>query len=272
MVLLGDLVKRFNDLWPLELAEDWDRPGLTIGSKADEITKILLAVDITAEVLDEALSVGADLVLSHHPLLLRGVNELGEETLKGQLVTKAIRNSVALFSAHTNADVVSGGVSDVLARKLGLNNLKPLAPINAEIGHGRVGLLEKPLSLRELANIVHSTILTTKAPVRVAGNLTQSISKVAVVGGAGDSFIPEAMSQGVDCFITSDLRHHVVLDVLENPSSNMSIIDISHFAGEGLWLSSLENQLSELFPNLEIQTSKVITDPWSLSLTKETAL
>jgi dinuclear metal center YbgI/SA1388 family protein len=263
---LFELTEHFGSLWPISGAEDWDRPGLATGDPKQTISKVLLTVDVTAKVLEEAKAKGCELVVSHHPLLLKGVNFLAENQLKGELISFAIRNSIALYSAHTNADIVVDGVSDVLAQLIGIQDAKPLLATGPSVGHGRIGNLKKPLKLSELAQQVSALLPKTNAPVKVAGPLDAVIEKVAVVGGAGDSFIEDAKRLAADCLITSDLRHHVSLDAVTDPSRPLSLIDVSHYAAESLWLSPTADSLSKKVPTVEFLVSEVLTDPWTMTI------
>ena len=263
---LTNLLGTFESLWPLAGAEEWDRPGLTTGNSNQSISKALLSVDVTIEVLSEAKQLGCELVISHHPVLLKGVNSLSEDQLKGELVSFAVKNSIAVYSAHTNADIVVDGVSDILAQELGVANTKPLIATGDGIGHGRIGKLKSPQSLSDYAKFVSSRLPDTSAPVRVAGDLNKIIETVAVVGGAGDSFIPGAAQSGADLLITSDLRHHVVLDAVSDPTNPLALIDISHFAAESLWLKPTQITLSKLISEVSFVVSSIPTDPWTMSL------
>jgi dinuclear metal center YbgI/SA1388 family protein len=263
---LSNLLGVFESLWPVSGAEEWDRPGLATGSVRQDITTALLCVDVTLGVLSEAKEQGCELVISHHPLLLKAVNFLSENQLKGELVSFAVKNSIAIFSAHTNADIVIDGVSDVLAQQLGLANTTPLIATGNGIGHGRIGKLKRPQSLSEYAKLVASFLPYTNAPIRVAGDLSRVIETVAVVGGAGDSFIPAAQELGADLLVTSDLRHHVVLDAVSDPANPLALIDISHFAAESLWLKPTQTTLSKLIPEVSFVVSQISTDPWSMSV------
>jgi dinuclear metal center YbgI/SA1388 family protein len=263
---LSNLLGTFELLWPLAGAEEWDRPGLTTGNSNQSISKALLCVDVTLEVLSEAKQLGCELVVSHHPLLLKGVNLLSEDQLKGELVSFAVKNSIAVYSAHTNADIVVDGVSDILAQQLGLASTKPLIATGDGIGHGRIGKLKSPQSLSDYAKFVSSFLPETNAPIRVAGDLNKMIETVAVVGGAGDSFIPAAAQSGADLLITSDLRHHVVLDAVSDPTNPLALIDISHFGAESLWLKPTQITLSKLIPGVSFVVSQISTDPWTMSL------
>ena len=135
-VVLRDLLETLEQLWPISGADEWDAPGLVSGSLDSRISRILLTVDVTDEILDEALDGGFDLIIAHHPLLLRGIKTASEETSKGRILARAIRGNVAIFAAHTNADITARGVSAALASAFGLENSLPLIPTGPNIGHG----------------------------------------------------------------------------------------------------------------------------------------
>lgn len=263
---LSKLLATFESLWPAAGAEEWDRPGLTTGNPEQEISKVLLTVDVTLEVLIEAKAQGCELVVSHHPILLKPVSYLAEDQLKGSLIGFALKHSIATFAAHTNADIVVGGVSDVLASELGISKAMALVPAGESVGHGRIGKIEKPLTLTEFANFVASKLPATSSPVRVSGDPDRLVQTVAVVGGAGDSFIQAAKDAQADVLVTSDLRHHVSLDAISEPKSAIALIDVSHFAAESLWLAPAAKSLASLLPEVSFAVSKVITDPWSMTL------
>ena len=265
-IKLADLLPVFEKIWPEGGADDWDHVGLATGSAEQQIERVLLCVDPTIKVLEEAKQRSCQLVISHHPLLLEGVHSVAEGEPKGDILSFAITNSIAIFSAHTNADIVPGGVSDVLAIKIGLRNSKPLVPTSGDSGHGRVGKLDEEVSVSELANKINEILPATSAPIRVAGDPSKKVSKVAVVGGSGSSFIEDAIKSGAECFVTSDLKHHVSLDAISDQANEICLIDISHFAAESLWLEPASLQLTELVPRVEFLISKINTDPWSLAI------
>ena len=263
---LSKLLQVFDSLWPEAGADEWDQVGLAIGSPDQLVQRAIFCVDPTLSVLQEAKNKSCQLVISHHPLLLEGVHTVAEGELKGDVVAFAITNSIALFSAHTNADIVSGGVSDILAQKLGLKDSTPLVASSNDSGHGRIGALSTPITLESLAHKIRDVLPTTHAPIRLAGDTTKLISKVAVVGGSGGSFLPNAISAGADCFVTSDLKHHVALDAISDQGHEMCLMDISHYAAESLWLQPAAERLSNLVPEVEFLISELITDPWSMTL------
>lgn len=265
-VKLSELLSVFESLWPQSGADDWDQVGLACGSADQQVDSVLFCVDPTLSVLQEAKQKSCQLVVSHHPLLLEGVHTVAEGELKGDILSYAITNSIALFSAHTNADTVPGGVSDVLASRIGLKNTLPLVTTTGDSGHGRVGSLDKAMSVSDLAKSLNEILPASHAPIRVAGDPTKVVSKIAVVGGSGASFLPDAISAGAECFITSDLKHHVSLDAVSSPGKQIFLIDISHFAAESLWLAPASAELSKVVPEVQFLVSEESTDPWTLTI------
>ena len=269
---LGQLVAAFEKLWPLSGAEDWDSPGLVTGIHSQRVSRVLLSVDVTSEIVAEAIDGEFDLVLAHHPYLLRGINSLDESAAKGATLSNAIRSGVSIYAAHTNADIVSTGVSAVMADAFGIQNAKPLlASTDASVGHGRIGDLSAAIKLGDFARLIAKVLPSTATGVRVAGDFDQEVHRVAVCGGAGDSFIAAAVAGGADVYVTSDLRHHPVQDAREQAllsGGSPAIIDVAHWASEWLWLEVAAEQLSKLFPNVQFVVSQIRTDPWDFVVTQ----
>ncbi len=210
-VPLSDVIATIEGHYDPAWAEPWDAVGLVCGEPDQPVERVMLAVDPVATTVGEAIEWGADLLVTHHPLLLRPVSSVAATTPKGRLIHRLITAGVALYTAHTNADVADPGVSDALARAVGLTGrLRPLAPAADEPrrGLGRVGSLDRPLSLREFAARAVAGLPATAAGIRVAGDPDRTIRSVAVSGGAGDSLLVAARAAAVDVFLTADLRHH----------------------------------------------------------------
>jgi len=269
---VSDIVAASQSLWPSELADEWDRPGLISGLYSAPVSKVLLAVDLTIELMNDAIAGGFDMVITHHPFLLKVPYELRQDSGKGAVLAAAIRADVALFSAHTNADVVEMGVSHVLSDTLGLVNSKPLVPsVSGEVGHGRIGKLAQPVTLLEFSRMIARSLSATAGGVRVAGSAEALISRVALCGGAGDAFLSAALEAGADVYLTSDLRHHPVQDALEQAqalSKQFSLVDISHWAAESLWLAVAAKQLADLVSDVKFVVSDLRTDPWEFAVTQ----
>ncbi|MEY3406780.1 MAG: hypothetical protein RLZZ556_852, partial [Actinomycetota bacterium] len=215
----------------------------------------------------EAKDLKADLILAHHPLLLKPVNSLSESTSKGSLVAELIRSSISLYTAHTNADIQPAGTSAVLARKIGLINTKVLAETEPGIGIGIIGELPGEIQLGEIAGVLNEVLPATATGVRVAGEFTKSVKKVALCAGAGDSYLQLALDSGADVYITSDLRHHPAQEILQQAKArglDFSLIDISHWAAEYLWLEQAAAELGGL--GVEILISDIRTDVFDFLL------
>jgi dinuclear metal center YbgI/SA1388 family protein len=269
-VTLGELIKDFETLWPTQYAEQWDSVGLASGNLGQSVSRVLLSVDVTQEVLREAA--GFDLILSHHPVMLKGVLSIAEQSAKGSVLTSAVRQNIALFAAHTNADSPAGGVSDTLASLLGLRDAGPLIPSEwASVGSGRVGNLTEPSTLLELSRQLAGILPPTATGIRVSGDHDALITRVALCGGAGDAFIDAAFDTGAQVYITSDLRHHRVQEARERAlaeNRSMAFIDVSHWASEWLWLQVAASQLSKLHPTIDFQVCDLRTDPWDFVITQ----
>lgn len=268
-VTVSHFLEAVEGLWPITGAESWDTPGLQLGSRRQRVTRVLLSVDVTPAVIREARNVGAELIVCHHPLFLRGMNSVTTDSDRGALVFEALDAGISVIAAHTNADVVADGVSDVLAHALGLRSLIPLIPGEAPVtGLGRYGELGEPMSLEDLALRLSDILPATVSGIRVSGSPDAMIRTIALCGGAGDSLLTLERVLSSDVYITSDLRHHPVLDarVRAELGHGPHLIDISHWASESLWLSVAATQLAGAIPECTFVISDVRTDPWSFSV------
>lgn len=273
--VLADVLVAVEELWPESLAEDWDRVGLVVGRPDAEVDRIMFAVDPTLEVIDEALEWGAQLLITHHPLLMKGVNSVAATTGKGRAVHRLIEGGCALLTVHTNGDSAVGGVSDVLADAIELGDVQPLvrAPLGlVEEGIGRVGLLAGPEKLGDLAARVFLKLPAVAGGVRVSGDKDALVRKIAVCGGAGDSLFDAVRASDADVFVTADLRHHPAAEAREvRADGKPYLIDLSHFASEWLWLpaaaEALGNVLADQGFAAELVVSQTNTDPWDFILT-----
>lgn len=263
---LADVTRVAHDLWPLSGAEEWDAPGLLSGDPASPVDYIHLAVDAVSDTVEEAIEANADLLLVHHPLLLRGVTTVAEDRYKGALLSRLIRANCALLAAHTNADVVADGVSDIFAARLGLLDARPIAEGAVPgTGIGRVGRLAQPTTLGQLARRVAELLPPTASGVRVAGEYDSSVETVALCGGAGDSLLGDSTVVASDVYITADLRHHPASEAREqaiSAGSGPALIDVSHWASEWLWLETAADQLRAALPGVRVTVSDIRTDPW----------
>jgi len=265
---LGDVVAIVHGRYDPATAEDWDAVGLVCGDPAAPVRRILVAVDAVEATVNEALlGVGADLLVTHHPLLLHPVSSVAATTPAGRTVHRLVVGGCALLAAHTNADVARDGVNDALAAALGLTATAPLIPSDTDpsTGLGRVGVLAAPTTLRELADDVAAALPLTAHGVRVSGDPSRRVERVAVVGGSGADALPAARAEGVDVVVTSDLKHHAVLDHRE--AGGPALIDVAHFASEWPWVPAyaglLHGDLAARGYDVDVRCSSIVTDPWT---------
>jgi dinuclear metal center YbgI/SA1388 family protein len=264
-------VRELNSLidkqWPLAGQEDWDNSGLVTGSFDQSVTSALLVVDVTNETVSEAIDGGHDVLIAHHPLVLKGIMTVAEDRYKGDLLARLIRANCALFAVHTNGDRVPTGTSATLATALGLTNTEPLVANALGGGLGIVGRLT-PQTLGDLARSIGALLPSTAGGVRVSGDFARSISTVSLCAGAGDSMLSNPLVRNSDVFITSDLRHHPASEFREQArlDNDTALIDISHWAAEWLWLEQAATELRELAPGLDVTVSHINTDPWTFAV------
>jgi dinuclear metal center YbgI/SA1388 family protein len=267
MTTVADVIETLETRFPPELAEDWDVNGLAVGDPAADVTRVLFAVDPTLAVVQEALDVGADMLVTHHPLMLRGVTSVAATTSKGAVVHRLITAGCALYTAHTNADSAAGGVADALAEVLGVRGAVPLVPhaSDASQGAGRIGRLDSPMSLGDFAARVASVLPATEHGVRVAGDLTATVRTIAVMGGAGDGYLDVALGVDADVFVTADLRHHPASEAREKAElgdGRPFLVDVAHFASEWSWLSGAAEHVADA-TGIHTIVSTLNTDPWT---------
>ncbi|MEZ0068313.1 dinuclear metal center YbgI/SA1388 family protein [Streptacidiphilus sp. MAP12-20] len=272
MPKLSDVRRALDELYPPAWAESWDAVGLVCGDPEARVSRVLFAVDPVQAVVDEAARFGAQLVVTHHPLYLRGTTTVAADTFKGKVVHTLIRQGIGLMVAHTNADHADPGVSDALAEAIGLRITGPLIPDPTDPagrrGTGRIGELMEPVRLETFAAAVAAGLPATAQGVRAAGDPDQLIRRVAVCGGSGDSFFAAVREAGVDAYVTADLRHHPASEAREATSDGKpALVDAAHWATEWPWLRSAESALLAVSEkhgwDLTTRVSTLVTDPWT---------
>ncbi|WP_326669023.1 Nif3-like dinuclear metal center hexameric protein [Streptomyces canus] len=272
MPRLSEVIAALENLWPAERAESWDAVGTVVGEPDQEVTRVLFAVDPVQEIVDEAVKLGADLLVTHHPLYLRGTTTVAASHFKGRVVHTLIKNDIALHVAHTNADSADPGVSDALAGALDLRVVGPLVPdptdTSGRRGLGRVCELDPPMTVRELAARAAERLPATAQGIRVAGDPEATIRTIAVSGGSGDSLFDQVRAAGVDAFLTADLRHHPVSEfIAARAHSPLALLDAAHWATEWPWCELAAAQLDEISDrhgwDLRVHVSRTVTDPWT---------
>ncbi len=270
---LREVIAALDARYDPALAEGWDAVGLVCGDPDELVGRVLFAVDPTTAVVDEVIDTGADLLVTHHPLLLTPVHGVPADDPRGRLVHRLIRAGAALFVAHTNADrASSSGVNAALADALGLTGAVPLDPSGADpsAGLGRVGELSESITVRAFAERVAAVLPETVGGVRASGDPDRVVRRVAVCGGSGGSLLGVAAAAGADVFLTSDLKHHPVSDAAE--VAGPTLCDVAHFASEWPWLPVAADRLrQDLDGRVEVIVSHRRTDPWTHHVGQGTA-
>ncbi|MFJ7627154.1 Nif3-like dinuclear metal center hexameric protein [Streptomyces sp. NPDC097595] len=269
MPRLSEVISELDALWPPERAEGWDAVGTVCGDPEAGIHRVLFAVDPVQAVADEAKELGAHLIVTHHPLYLRGTTTVAADTFKGRVVHTLIREGIALHVAHTNADTADPGVSDALAAVLDLRVERPLVPDATDPagrrGLGRICVLDHPETLAAFAARAAARLPATAQGIRLAGDPEALVRTVAVSGGSGDSLFDAVRAAGADAFLTADLRHHPASEATQH--SPLGLVDAAHWATEWPWCEQAAAQLEAISDrlgwDLRVHVSKQVTDPWT---------
>ena len=274
---VAQIIEIMDRLVPPWLAEKWDNVGLQIGDPRLPVQQIWIALDPGAEVIEAACKNKVDLVITHHPLIFRPLKSIDFGTPGGSIIQMAASHHLAIFAAHTNFDIVSDGVNDILAQRLGIKQLEILKPIvvdtasqkevnssasvEASYGIGRIGVLDRPGSLTDLVSRIKKKLKLKF--VKVAGDPKMKISRIALCSGSGSSLVPAFLSSEADVYISGDIHYHNARDA---ESVRRAIIDIGHFASEHLMVEALAQRLEQLISeagiSAKIRACTIEKDPF----------
>lgn len=230
-----EIINNLRKWVPEELQEPWDASGWQIKLADRDVTNVVVAMDVVPEVVDLAVEVGAELILTHHPFLFGGLSNVAEETTKGAMVVDLIRRGISVYSAHTNMDKAKGGVNDQWIDKLGLENVRVLSE---EDELGIIG--ENNMSLADLKAVFEAEAIDN---VRGYGVKKEAVDTIAFVGGSGADYIDEAALQGADVLITGDVKHH---DGQHAAEIGLMVLDIGHFHSEKAILMAMARWVEEI--------------------------
>lgn len=227
---------------PRDLAYDWDNVGLLIGSGESEVKKIFITLDVNLATAKEAAAAGCDMIVSHHPILFRGIKRIDYDTPCGEMLRILIENKISVYAAHTNMDTAPGGINFRLAEIFGLEDVKILEyhTDSTDAGLGRYGRLKKALTADELCQTIKEKLHTPS--VRAAGDMNKEIKSLCVASGSCSESIETAIAKGCDAVITGDLRYHETMDFAEQ---GIFIIDAGHYPTEIMVTDIFEEILSE---------------------------
>ena len=241
---LKDIIEIIEKNYPPCLAYYWDNSGLFFGDIEKEIQKVLVTLDITPQIIDQAIDVGADMVLAHHPITMGGIKTLSDGTMLSDMIINAVKNDICIYSAHTNMDTAKDGINQKLAELFNLQDIIILEndkPFD-DCGLGRVGNLESEMTLADFCELVKEKLDTPF--VRVCGE-ERKIKRVAVASGSCSEYVPTAIKKGADVIITADMKYHHCIEFVYD---GIIVIDAGHFPTENI----VKDMFKEILTDVEI--------------------
>lgn len=254
-VIQASTIIEFFESWAPERTQmAYDNSGLLVGSPRQEVTGVLTCLDVTAEVIDEALSNQLNLIVAHHPIIFEKLARINPDEPTGQLLYTLIRNNLLIYAAHTNLDAAMNGVSYVLAEALGLTDLTFLAPGADQTGFGVVGTLAGPMATD--AFLTHVAEKLGAKHIRHSGSVRR-ITRVAVCGGSGASLIGAAKASGAQAYVTADIKYHDFF----NGTDDFLLVDAGHYETEFPAVDRMRERLSGAFPGLPVRATSCVTNP-----------
>ena len=244
-----DIISVIEDFAPLSIQEKWDNCGLCIGSPEDSVSSILLGLDCTPELVDEAIACGADMIVTHHPLIFSGLKKISADDLVGAAVIKAVKAGISIYAAHTSADKVLSGVSGAMAARLGLKDVRILAEDGEGTGLGVVGELPEPLTAEQAVELVKERF--SLKVIKSSRPIQGEIRRVAMCGGSGGSLIGAAKAAGAQLYISGDISYHNFF----TPEGFM-LMDIGHYESEIEILDILFSLIRKKFPTFAVRITQ----------------
>ena len=244
-----DVTKVVEEFAPLSIQEKWDNSGLCIGSPEASVTSVLLGLDCTPELVEEAIECGADMIITHHPLIFGGLKKISPDDMVGEAVFKAIKAGISIYAAHTNADKVIAGVSGAMAAKLGLTDVQILEEDGEGTGLGVVGNLPESMTAEQAVEFVKNRF-ALKA-VRTSKPIEGKIERVAMCGGSGGSLISAAKAAGAQLYLSGDISYHNFFT-----SDGFMLMDIGHYESEIEIVDILFSLIKKNFPTFAVRITQ----------------
>lgn len=252
------MIEELNNLAPEALAMEWDNIGLQLGSLDNNVSRILLALDATSKVVEEAIEAKCDMIITHHPMIFSPLKNITTDTPKGSKIYQLIKNDINLYVMHTNFDTAFGGTNDVLAEAIDLSNIEVISPDEKGMGIGRIGQTPKT-SIKKLAKLLKEKLGLSH--VRIVGELDQEIENVAICTGSGMGFIKDVIGKA-DVFITGDVKFHEAQDARD---LGIGIIDVGHYGSENIAMPKIKAYLEQFSAqhHIDMIISKINEDPFT---------
>ncbi len=236
---VNDIIKIMDSIAPRNLAESWDNAGFLVGRRDNAVKKIMVALDVSPEVVQQAVEHKADMLITHHPPIFKPLKNICDSSWQSKLLLECIEHGIAVYSAHTSLDSVLGGVNDVLAAKLGITQTIPLVKNDDNDGAlGRIGVLPHKMAFADFCAQVKKAL---GLPFVTGISAGRDVYKVALCGGAGGDFVAEAIAQGADTYVTADIKYHTAQDAA---FSGLNLVDGTHQGTELPVVTVLADKLS----------------------------
>ncbi len=246
-MLCRELMEKLEELAPRNLACDWDNPGLLAGRRDKEVKKVLVALDATDAVIDQAVREHADLLLTHHPLIFRALKQVSDEDFISRRILRLLQADISYIAMHTNFDAAPGCMADLAAELIGIRNGEPLELTGekdgAAAGIGKVGMLEKPVALDDLAKQVKQAFGLPFVLIYGKNIAPKQVSRVAISPGAGGSMIRYALEKQAEVLITGDIGHH---DAIDAAAQGMAIMDAGHYGLEHIFIPFMADYVKKI--------------------------
>lgn len=254
-----EIINIMEELAPKKLALDWDNVGLILGDSQIDVKNVLICLDVNEEVIQEAINLEANMIISHHPIIFKAVKSITAQTTPGKWMIKIIQNNIALYTSHTNLDITNPGVNDSLFNALELKNKEGLQDVQNGNFLGRVGDTQKEYTLEEFAKFTSDKLGVNIT--RYVGDKNSKVKRVALCGGAASDldFFKNAIEKGADVYITGDIRYH---ETQRAQGIGLNLIDATHFATENIAMPDVANYLEQRTKNMNIYVSKVDLQPF----------
>lgn len=253
----GDVIGLVEKFAPPELAEEWDNVGWQIATSEQDVTGVLLALDVTAQVVDEALRLRSNLIVSHHPLFFRPLTRLDVDSYSGRMIKRLLTEGIGVYTAHTNLDVVPGGVSDALAEAMELEDIRCLGSRSwdrMEVGWGRAGRVPAGISTQQFLQRVQSVLGTPHA--RVTPGDQDVHQWIAVSGGSGSHFVEDGELDEVTLYLTGEVKYH---EAQLASYRGLTVIEAGHFYSERPGMERLAQALGD---GVDVYLSEINTSPF----------
>ena len=245
-----EIIELIGNEFPMKYAESWDNTGFQVGNREKEVSHVFVAMDITDENIEEAISVGADMIVTHHPMIFSPLSTITSDTINGRRVLKMIENGICYMSIHTNYD--SCRMADLAAARLEMTECVVLEEIEDGIGIGKVGKLPKVMTVRECAMMVKERF--SIPTVRFFGNGEKEVAVAAICPGSGKSLIKDCHAKGAEVYITGDIDHHTGIDQVDD---ELPIIDAGHYGIEHIYIEDMYRFFMEKCPEVKVSKAQI---------------